>query len=171
MVRDYKEIIQKLNSGEIEEILFSINNYTHYSNCSIKRCVNLFNNSKQIVCIKVKLVKDNSETVSFFQSFNEDFKLFKIAGKGKFTLKQIWHEVRIKQIRYANWMLWRQDSLERMAKHSRTNWQNHCLQRKFSSAVFVLPRAVQNSNTVTFAHGAFPHIRGWQNYHMVLWYW
>lgn len=102
MVRDYKEIIQKLNSGEIEEILFSINNYTHYRNCSIKRCVNLFNKSKQIVCIKVKLAKDNSETVSFFQSFNEDFKLFKITGKGKFTLKEIWHEVHILQIRYAN---------------------------------------------------------------------
>lgn len=102
MVRDYKEIIQKLNSGEIEEILFSIKNYAHYNNCSIKRHVNTINKSKQIVHIKVRLAKDNSETVSFLNNFNENFKLFKIAGKGRFTLRQIWPDILIHHIRYTN---------------------------------------------------------------------
>ena len=44
--------------------------------------------------------KDNSEQVSFFNVFDEKYKLFKIKGLGAFTLRDIWHRINITEIRY-----------------------------------------------------------------------
>lgn len=99
---NYEEFINDLNNGKIESILFSIQNYSHYKNCSIKRCIDITYNKKQLISIKVKLVKDDSETVSFYKKFNENYKLFKFGRKGSFTLKQLWDKIVILDIKYTN---------------------------------------------------------------------
>ena len=97
---NYEEIINNLNEGKIESILFSIKEYTHYKKCIIKRFIDNFYNDKCIVRIEVKLVEDDSETVSFYKYFKEDYKLFKFGRKGTFTLKQIWDYVQILKVNY-----------------------------------------------------------------------
>lgn len=52
--------------------------------------------------IEVKLVEDDSETVSFYKYFKEDYKLFKFGRKGTFTLKQVWNNIQVIQINYYN---------------------------------------------------------------------
>lgn len=97
---NYEEIINNLNDGKIESIIFSVNGYTHYRNCIIRRCVDNVYNDKCIVRIEVKLVKDGSETVSFYKHFKEDYKLFRFGKKGSFTLKQVWNDIQILQVNY-----------------------------------------------------------------------
>lgn len=97
---NYEEIINNLNEGKIEIIIFSIKEYAHYKKCIIKRCVDCVCNDKHIVRIEVKLVEDDSETVSFYKYFKEDYKLFKFGKKGTFTLKQVWNKVQVIQINY-----------------------------------------------------------------------
>lgn len=99
---NYEEIVNNLNEGKIESIIFSIKEYAHCKKCIIKRCVDCVYNDKHIVRIEVKLVEDNSETVSFYKYFKEDYKLFKFGRKGTFTLKQVWNKVQIIQINYFN---------------------------------------------------------------------
>lgn len=65
MSNNYEEIINGLNEGKIESIIFSIKEYTHYKKCIIKRCNDYVCNDKHIVRIEVKLVEDGSETVCF----------------------------------------------------------------------------------------------------------
>ena len=97
---NYEEIINNLNEGKIESILLSIKEYTHYKKCIIKRFIDNVYNDKCIVRIEVKLVEDDSETVSFYKYFKEDYKLFKFGRKGTFTLKQIWDYVQILKVNY-----------------------------------------------------------------------
>lgn len=97
---NYEEIINNLNEGKIESIVFSIKEYTHYKKCIIKRFIDNVYNDKCIVRIEVKLVEDDSETVSFYKYFKEDYKLFKFGRKGTFTLKQIWDYVQILKVNY-----------------------------------------------------------------------
>lgn len=97
---DYKEIIDGINQGKINSILFSIKDYTHYKNCFIKRCVDVISTEKYITRIEVKLVEDDSETISFYKKFKEDYKLFKFGRKGTFTLKQVWKKIEILEIIY-----------------------------------------------------------------------
>lgn len=97
---NYEEIINDLNEGKIESILFSINKYTHYKKCIIKRCIDCVSSDKQIIRVEVKLAEDDSETISFYKYFKEDYKLFKFGRKGTFTLKQVWKNVQILQVNY-----------------------------------------------------------------------
>ena len=99
MNSNYEEIINNLNEGKIESVIFSIKEYAHYKKCIIKRCIDCVNN-RHIVRIEVKLVEDGSETVSFYKYFKEDYKLFNFGRKGTFTLKQVWNNVHIIQINY-----------------------------------------------------------------------
>lgn len=100
MSNNYEEIINGLNEGKIESIIFSIKEYTHYKKCIIKRCNDYVCNDKHIVRIEVKLVEDGSETVCFYKHFKDDYKLFKFGRKGIFTFKQVWNNVQIIQINY-----------------------------------------------------------------------
>ena len=86
--------------GKIKSILFSINDYSHYKKCTINRFIENITNKKQIIRIEVKLVEDETEIVSFYKKFKEDYKLFKMGRRGVFTLKQIWSHVQIVEIKY-----------------------------------------------------------------------
>ncbi len=95
----YDELIKKINNHEISNVEFGIADYQHYSNCRIEVNKELINN-KLIVIIEVKLTNDLSEYESFYNRFDESYKLFNLGRKGSFTLKQIWDKVTIKSINY-----------------------------------------------------------------------
>ena len=98
MFCDYKKIVEDLNNGIINKIQFSIEGYSHYNNCTISRHVEKGFSNKNIIRIEVQLTKDSLEKISFYESFKEDYKLFKFGRKGSFTLKQLWKRVRIIEI-------------------------------------------------------------------------
>ena len=94
----YENVIDGLNHGEIKQICFSVKNYVHYQNCVITRLEDKLANGNTIVLIEVNLTKDSSEKVSFFKTFKEDYKLFNLGKRGRFTLKQLWPEIAISNI-------------------------------------------------------------------------
>ena len=96
----YEDIINGLNNNQIENVYFSIDGYSHYNNCLIKRCSNALIHNKYVFKVEMSLTNDNSEISIYYQKFHGDEKLFKIKGKGVFSLKQIWNKVIITKINY-----------------------------------------------------------------------
>ncbi len=94
----YEKFIVGLNNGSILEISFEILGYAHYKKCKIYRKDDVLSNGKIISLIKVNLVDDGSEEVSFYNVFNETHKLFYMRRKGSFTLKQMWNKIKIHDI-------------------------------------------------------------------------
>lgn len=93
----YDEFIKLLNQHKISEVEFSIKGYPHYNYCKvivIKEKPKL----NEFYLIQFILTKDMSEYNSFYNEFDENYKLFDFKRKGKFTLKQIWDRVQIKMI-------------------------------------------------------------------------
>lgn len=88
----YDEFMKALRSNKISSIAFYVEGYNHYRNCKI------WNDGTGF---QIKLTVDGSEWIGFYKKFEENYKLFKITGKGKFTLKQMWPQIRITQISYA----------------------------------------------------------------------
>ena len=100
----YQEFIDFLNNGKINQINFGLINYAHYKNCTIKveKSINIKPNSNEKFSqiIIFELTQDKSETITFYGKYNEKEKIFLIKGKGKFTLKEIWKNIEIKEIIY-----------------------------------------------------------------------
>ena len=94
----YKQFIHDLNNSVISEILFEVIGYSHYKNCRIFRKYDTLRNGNTISLIRVELTNDKSELVSFMDEFNESYKLFRIKGKGTFTLQQLWPQIKIIKI-------------------------------------------------------------------------
>lgn len=90
---EYGKIIDDLQKGIIRKISFSVQGYGHYKNCSIV-CEDAITKSGKI--ITVTLAKD--ECCTFYGSFNENEKLFRIKGKGSFTLKEMWDKIQITEV-------------------------------------------------------------------------
>lgn len=100
MNSNYRDVINGLNNGTISKICFSIKNYPHYRQCTIFRVVDTLPSEKNIVRIVVNPTIDNSELVSFYKVFKEDYKMFDLGTRGKFTLKQLWDDIEIINIEY-----------------------------------------------------------------------
>lgn len=100
MIRcDYKEIIDRLNNGEIKLLRFCVNDYSHYKNCVIEGKKQKLP-SGEFFLIEVRLTNDSSEKIAFLDSFIENTKLFRMGKKGSFTLKQVWSKITILEIVY-----------------------------------------------------------------------
>ena len=97
---EYDRFITSINSGVIKKVVFAISDYSHYNNCSIVSKIESPNVNFSFRSITVKLTNDDTETVSFYEKFNEMSKLFNFGRKGKFTLKQVWNRIIIKSIEY-----------------------------------------------------------------------
>ena len=97
----YEEFMRLLNAGKIKEVNFYIKDYAHYKNCSITVKPEVYRSGNCINSVIVKLTNDSSEEVSFFQKFNEKFKLFDFGRNRRFTLKQVWDKVVISNIEFA----------------------------------------------------------------------
>ena len=95
MTKNYRDIIDGLNDGTISKISFLIRNYSHYQQCTIFRVIDTLPNKKTIVRIVVNPTTDNSEMVSFYKTFKEDYKIFNLGNKGKFTLNHLWNDIEI----------------------------------------------------------------------------
>lgn len=102
MNNNYRDIINGLNDGTIEKISFLLRDYPHYEKCTIFRVIDTLPNKKDIVRIVVNPTVDNSEMISFYKIFKEDYKIFNMGAKGKFTLKQLWHDIEISSIEYGS---------------------------------------------------------------------
>lgn len=95
---DYNEFINMLNQHKISEVEFSIKGYHHYNNCKIS-VVEEKPKLREFYLIKFILTKDLSEYVSFYNEFDDNYKLFDFKRKGKYTFKQIWDRVQIKSLK------------------------------------------------------------------------
>ena len=94
----YRQFVDDLNNSIIAEVYFEVVGYPHYKNCKIFRKYDTLRNGNVISLIRVELTNDKSELVSFMDEFNESYKLFRIKGKGTFTLQQLWPQIRIIKI-------------------------------------------------------------------------
>ena len=95
---NYKDVINGLNNGKIKKIVFSLNNYSHYKNCIIRRIKDENCGLRPVVRLIVDLVEDGSESISFLNEIKEEYKMFKLGRKGTFTLKQLWNNILIHEI-------------------------------------------------------------------------
>ena len=94
----YEELINNLNSGAITGFYFRVNGYAHYKKCSIFRKYDRTSNDKTLTRIEVNLTADGTEMHSFLKIFQDNFKLFNMGRKGKFTLKQLWDHITILEV-------------------------------------------------------------------------
>ena len=100
MQYEYKEIIKGLNQGLIKEFIFCVKDYAHYKKCSIRNVLDLLPSGNIIKRIEVNLTQDDTERVSFFKEMNEEYKLFHMGRRGTFTLKQMWRNIEILNIKF-----------------------------------------------------------------------
>lgn len=93
----YEELIDMLNRCDLSRLEFSVKGYGHYKSCVItceKTPVSEITKHGKIITFT--LARD--ERVTCYGNLNEEEKLFKIKGKGAFTLKEMWNKVEIKNI-------------------------------------------------------------------------
>jgi len=95
---DYIKAIEQIENGEIFEIIFSINNYTHYKLCKLYRETDVLNNGNELNRICIDPVPDKTESVCFLNKYNQSYKLFSLGRDKKYTLKQIWDRITILDI-------------------------------------------------------------------------
>ena len=93
----YNEFIELLNQHKISDVIFSVAGYSHYNYCKITISKEK-PKEREFYLIKFVLTKDLSEMVSFYNIFDENYKLFDLKRKGKYTLKQIWDRVQISSL-------------------------------------------------------------------------
>ncbi len=96
----YKDFIDGINCGWIKQIDFYLEGYGHYRNCSIGRYREKIYGRDVDYRITCVLTKNHHEDVSFFDKFDEKYKLFNIKSKGKFTLKEVWSRIVITKVEY-----------------------------------------------------------------------
>lgn len=94
----YEELIDGLNSRKIVYVNFSVEGYSHYRNCEIiiEGMAFYFGSADTI---QIYLAK--GEYTGFLTTFEENVKLFDFGRKGRYTLKQIWNRIEIREIKYA----------------------------------------------------------------------
>ena len=93
----YSDLISMLEKGTISRLNFSVKGYGHYKNCSVTcESVPVSEITKYGKIITFTLAR--GEECTYFGDFNEEEKLFKIKGKGAFTLKEMWKNIEIKGI-------------------------------------------------------------------------
>ena len=96
----YDQLMQGINDGTIEEFVFAIKGYNHYRYCSLHRCYITLGDAKNYECIELTLTKDRKENSRYHGRFKDGEKLFRIKGKGCFTLKEMWKHVEIINVTY-----------------------------------------------------------------------
>lgn len=90
-----KDIIDLINKHKINLINFCVVGYSHYKNCYIKIRKEILPSLKSIFIITFNLTDDCYEDVSFLDKVDEKYKIFNMGKKGKFTLEQLWNNIKI----------------------------------------------------------------------------
>lgn len=96
----YEEFIEKLNRREARRVDFAVEGYSHYRHCVIEWREDVLSSGVTLYFLEVRLTEDGAERVSFYKSFDETYKLFRMGRKGSFTLKQLWNRIRVIQTEY-----------------------------------------------------------------------
>ena len=98
----YKEMIDGVNNGTIEDVHFSIKGYGHYRSCHLKRVYSEYelSDKRPFEYIELILTDDGSEYSRYYGPFQDKEKVFHIKGKGRFTLKEVFKSVEIISITY-----------------------------------------------------------------------
>lgn len=99
---NYCDFVNGINTGIIIKAKFCILDYPHYKNCIVQSVLIDSKNPEAGRIIWFYLTTDGYEKKGFVDIFKEDYKLFRIKGKGSFTLKQIWDRVNILFIQYSS---------------------------------------------------------------------
>ena len=98
----YEDLILKINHKIIKQVKFSLKGYAHYKCCTLYWTKQNIINKAEIDRLILCMTQDKTEIFSFFHKYPEEYKLFKIKGRGTFTLRQLWDNVEIKSIEYFN---------------------------------------------------------------------
>ena len=98
MELSYEELMEGINSGAIDKVRFSVSIYPHYRNCCLERIYRDQDGIHSFECIHLSLTNDKSEDSFYHGSFLDKYKLFKIKGKGAFSLKEIYRYVEILEV-------------------------------------------------------------------------
>ena len=90
-------MLDGVNKGKLDDVHFFIDGYNHYRSCHLRRKYQKYDLIEKPVfeCIELSLCDDGSEVSYYYGSFKDQEKVFKIKGKGRFTLKEIYKLVRI----------------------------------------------------------------------------
>lgn len=95
----YKEMVDGINEGILDEVRFSVRGYAHYGNCVLRRVYVNSMGISSFECIELLLTKDGSERSLYHGPFKDKEKVFNIKGKGRFTLREIYKNVEILEIK------------------------------------------------------------------------
>ena len=95
---EYRALIDQLNAHEIEGFRFRVEGYGHYRNCEIAYIYDEFPTlgKRAVRAIRAKLCRD--EECYFYGPFNEGQKIFRLSGKGRKTLYDIWDQVTVLEV-------------------------------------------------------------------------
>ena len=98
----YKDMIDGINSGLIDDVHFSLTTYNHYRSCHLRRVYYYSEILKKDVfdCIELCLCDDRSEYSKYAGEFEDRERVFKIKGKGSFTLRDVYKHIEIISITY-----------------------------------------------------------------------
>ena len=94
----YEQIVNGINEGTIDEVRFSVTIYSHYKNCVLRRVYLNIGGINSFECIEMVLTKDGSERSRYHGPFHDRYRLFNIKGRGRFTLREIFKYVEIKEV-------------------------------------------------------------------------
>ncbi len=95
---EYKNMMNLLEEGQIHEVSFHITDYAHYKSCKLFRNVDVLHNGNELIMICIDPVPDKSESVCFYKKYDHTYKVFNLGKNKKYSLKQIWDRVGIKEI-------------------------------------------------------------------------
>lgn len=98
MQSSYEEFMEKLNRREVRRVDFAVEGYPHYRHCVIEWREDVVLSGATLYFLEVRLTEDGAERISFYKSFDEACKLFRIRRKGSFTLKQLWDRIRVTRV-------------------------------------------------------------------------
>ena len=98
----YKELIDGINNGTLNDVHFKLTTYNHYRSCHLRRKYVYIEilDKWSFDCIELSLCDDGSEVSYYHGTFKDKEKLFHIKGKGSFTLKEVYKDIEIISIEY-----------------------------------------------------------------------
>lgn len=98
----YKEMIDGINNGIFDDVHFKHKTYSHYKSCHLRRMYVKYQLIDKPVfeCIELALCDDKSEWSRYYGTFKDRERVFNIKGKGRFTLREIFKDIEILDVKY-----------------------------------------------------------------------
>ena len=91
--------IKMFSEYQIEELVFSYPEYAHYHHCVIRWNYEYLQSVKKYVPSRLEIRLSSSEACYFPKTINPDLVIFRIKGKGPYTLRDLWEKLEIISIK------------------------------------------------------------------------